>query len=368
MENQNQNQNQNENNNKNENQNQNENQNENNNKNQNENQNEDLYELRKDYFFERYVIVSTERERRPLPNKRRIIRTETKNNKKIDEECVFCVGNEHLTSKETYRLEDQNDPKKWKIRIVLNKYPAIKTIENTKEDQNGIVYTTKKPIGTHEVIIETTDHSQQIDEFSVDQMEELVHVYCLRLKELYEPKEVKYVSLFKNAGPGSGASQPHAHSQIVSMNLIPPIIKEKMDAFEKHPNGYVQVVEQEKNSQRFCYGNDSFVLITPFASFYRCQALILPITKIPSMIELTKPQKRDLADVLVQAYQGLRDLQTPYNVIFHNAPKNCKNFHFHVDIIPRMSSFAGFEYGTGFSISSFIPEVAAQYFRKKDEK
>ena len=195
-------------------------------------------ELRKDYLLNRWVVIATERSRRPTDfSKQKPEASPTAG-------CPMCVGNEHLTPpavmlylKEKGEVKKTQDPlvgerpKNWLIRCIPNLYPAFSppkqpqdTAEIFKNESFG------DAIGAHEVIIESPNHNDSPADMELPQLELVIHAYIDRFKELSEKPYVKYVSIFRNSGKEAGASLSHAHSQIIATPMVPAIIQEELDA------------------------------------------------------------------------------------------------------------------------------------------
>ena len=195
-------------------------------------------ELRKDYLLNRWVIIATERSRRPTDFAKQ--KTETAQ----ITVCPMCVGNEHLTPPAVMLYLKENDginvtqdplvgerPKNWLVRVIPNLYPAF----SPPKQPEDIIQILKSEclgnaIGSHEVIVESPNHDEGPADAELPQLELVIHAYIDRLKELSAKSYIKYVSIFRNFGKEAGASLSHAHSQIIATPMVPSRVQEELDA------------------------------------------------------------------------------------------------------------------------------------------
>lgn len=309
-------------------------------------------ELRKDYFLDRWVIVSTGRGARPNDFE--------KDKVEIDEKkCLFCPGNEKETPKEIGRLEKDG---KWYVRWFPNKYPIT-----AKEGDSSIIdhgfFKFSAGFGEHEIIVELPDHDKQLHDVSVEHLAEVLKVYAERVKELDMHNE--YVALFKNYGREGGTSLVHSHTQICSVNIIPPDIIEKVEKSHKDDKClYCDVLFIEKCSDRRVFENENFVSFCPYASRFNYELWIMPKNHIKRLEDLDDKMFSELAELLKSALVKLGEKNIPYNFVLHYAPKG-KDLHMHIEIMPRIAKWAGFELGTGIIVNHVLPEDAAKWYRSE---
>lgn len=183
-------------------------------------------ELRKDYILNRYVLVSASRGKRPHQFAERVVETVT------SADCFFCPGNENLTPPEIMRIPDEKGG--WKIRVFPNKFAAAELNGNYNIRTDNKYYTFSDGYGKHEVIAETNDHSKQLSDLSEDEIKDVLKVYVNRISEISKIKGIKYVCVFKNHGNDAGTSIVHSHTQVIGINLIPPLVQEELDAVKKY--------------------------------------------------------------------------------------------------------------------------------------
>jgi UDPglucose--hexose-1-phosphate uridylyltransferase len=309
-------------------------------------------ELRKDYFLNRWVILSEKRGKRPSQFVE-VSPTAIK-------ECVFCPGSENLTPPELFRVEKDG---KWKLRVIPNKFSAVDPSGDANIQTHNQFYTFGGDHGKHEVIIETNEHEKKFGDLTVEDIVELMKVYSARINELKKDFLAKYVCVFKNQGKAAGASLAHTHSQIVSFSLMPPVVNEKIDAMKRYPScPYCQIIKTEKDSHRRCYENANCVAFTPYASRFNNEIWVFPKNHLRVFEDFNDSVYQDMAWIIKQACMKLESINSPYNIEWYYSPNN-ENLHFHAEISPRTQIWAGFEIGFGITINDISPEQAARFYR-----
>ena len=337
-------------------------------------------ELRHDPIQKRWVIIASERGRRPddFPRLEQNM---------PDGFCPFCEGNESKTPPEItairYSGRGPNAPG-WQVRVVPNKFPALR-IEGDL-DRKGIgIHDRMNGVGAHEVIIETPRHDLTMADMPVDDLSRVLWMYRERLVDLLRDSRFKYILIFKNCGSAAGASLAHPHTQIIATPVTPLTLAEELTSARDHYRYkerclFCDVIEQEVEAgDRIVISNDRFVAIAPYASRFPFEMFLAPRHHHHSFAEISDGMIHDLAitlkEVLWRIKRCLND--PPYNFLIHTSP-NVKvipkrtaywdtinvDFHWHIEIIPRLTRIAGFEWGTGFYINPTAPEEAAKYLRE----
>jgi len=324
-------------------------------------------ELRRDPVIGRWVIISTERGRRPIgygePEK-----------KKSAGFCPFCLGNEEKTPPEIFAFRCQgtapNTPG-WTVRVVPNKFPALQ-IEGALSRKAEGIYDKMNGIGAHEVIIETPDHDKETSQLDELSMRQVLTAFRERILDLKKDVRFRYIVVFKNHGESAGASLEHSHSQLIATPIIPKRVSEELDGGKRHYDlkercVFCDIVEQEtSDGKRMVIENDGFVVFCPFAARFPFETWLLPRTHVAAFERITDGEISLLASTLKETLTRLNiALNNPsYNYILHSAP--CKTpdleyYHWHLEIIPKLTRVAGFEWGTGFYINPTLPEDAAEF-------
>ena len=328
-------------------------------------------ELRKDPIVGRWVIISTERGKRPsdfsgTPKRR----TESKL-------CPFCPGNESATPPEILAFRpNSSEPNKpgWTLRVISNKYPALR-IEGDLNREGVGIFDKMNGVGAHEVIIETPEHEKDLVDISPQQMEDVIWAYLNRCIDLKKDRRFRYTLIFKNQGEAAGASLEHSHSQLIATPIVPKRVIEEIEGAGKY-YGYKErcvfcdMIKQEiGDNERVVIKNSSFISFEPFAPRFPFETWILPIKHSPAFEDTKKEDVPLLASILQETLKRLAKAlnNPPYNYILHTSPIDgyaTQEYHWHIEIMPKLTRVAGFEWGTGFYINPTTPEDAANYLKE----
>jgi UDPglucose--hexose-1-phosphate uridylyltransferase len=327
-------------------------------------------ELRRDPVTGRWVIIATERAKRPSAF---IDSTPTN---KIDAVNPFKPGNEAMTPPEVlaYRPpgSEPNSPGWW-VRVTPNKYPALEAEGEIRRVGLGM-YDMMNGIGAHEVVIETPDEGVQLGDMAPEQVQEAIWAYRDRAVALRKDPRFQYVLIFKNYGTQAGASIWHSHSQIIALPIVPKNVQEKIEGARRYYDYkercvFCDMIHQERNDgARVVMENEEFIAFCPYASRFPFEIFILPKSHACFFSDITKSDVTHLADLLQKTLHKLKlAVNDPaYNMIIHTTPMNLgpvPYFHWHIEILPALSRVAGFEWGSGFFINPVPPEDAARYLR-----
>lgn len=337
-------------------------------------------ELRKDFLLDRWVVIATDRARRPTDF------AKSRKEQAPQGVCPMCPGNEQMTPpavlvylKSNGEIVKDRDTdvlrhKNWLIRCVPNLYPAFAPPKQTADEldiMKSDVF--GSAIGHHEVLVESPRHDTHPADAELPQLVHVVNGYIDRLGELSAKPYVKYVSIFRNHGADAGASLSHAHSQLIAMPYVPSIVDEEigacMDFWSQHQHCFFSdLIERESNSQRLVVENGQFMVLAPYASVNPMEFWILPKRHQANPLNLTDSEKESFASTLKATLKALKDLvnDPPYNYGIHlsinKEDENC--YHWHLEVYPRLSVWAGFEKSTGTYINTIPPETAAAELRK----
>ena len=326
-------------------------------------------ELRKDPITGRWVVVSTERQKRPMD-----FRFE-KATAIGREHCPFCPGREHVTPPEVlaYRHNGAANGPGWDLRVVPNKFPALR-VEGTLDREGEGMFDRMSGIGAHEVIIETTDHDKGFASMSELEIERVLWAFRDRVLDLKNDIRFRYILLFKNHGAAAGATLEHGHSQLIALPIVPDFVREELDGAQRHYKDkercvFCDIVRQEITAgRRLIHENADIVALAPYASRVPFETWLLPRSHGSRFEESPRHVFESLARMLKSVVARLdRALEhPPYNLIIHSAPFSEDAgafFHWHVELMPRIARLAGFEWGSGFYINPTSPEEAAEVLR-----
>ena len=327
-------------------------------------------ELRKDPVVNRWVIISTERAKRPI---RHSVTTEASD---IDQ-CPFCAGNENMTPPEVLVFRDQSNPsssRNWTVRVVPNKYPALVPDGSGVEiaDEN---YEVRDGIGAHEVIIESPRHVVDVALLSETQIAAVLQAYRHRMVDLRADKRLRYILVYKNQGGEAGATLEHIHSQLIGLPIIPKQILEEINGSKDYYEAnkrcvFCDILRKETDvRERVVIENARFIVICPFAPRFPYETWILPKTHSPFFERNAQQDDRDLAAILRETLIRLnRSLGSPaFNYFIHSNPLNQSEnhyYHWHMEILPKLIQVGGFEWGSGSHINTVTPEQSARLLRE----
>jgi UDPglucose--hexose-1-phosphate uridylyltransferase len=327
-------------------------------------------ELRKDPVYGRWIIISTERSKRPSD----FMGQEPP--KKKGGFCPFDIGNEDKTPPEVMAVREPGsrpDTPGWSVRVVPNKFPALQ-IEGSLNRRGEGIYDKMHGIGAHEVIIETTDHDQEMSQFTAEHLHTLLDVYRDRVMDLRKDDRFKYILIFKNQGEAAGASLEHSHSQLIATPIIPRRVIDELKGSRQHFELkerciYCDIVNQELTTgKRIISENNRFVSFEPFAPRFPFETWLMP--KVHDAHFDNHPEHYgELASILKDTLTRINRALNwpPYNFVLHTAPcqdPQLEHYHWHFEIMPKLTKVAGFEWGSGFYINPTPPEDAAEFLRQ----
>jgi UDPglucose--hexose-1-phosphate uridylyltransferase len=340
-----------------------------------------MSELRWDPLKQHWVIIATERGRRPLDFHRETVPcTMTA--------CPFCYGNEGKTPSEIFAIRPAAPPNtpNWKVRVIPNKYPLLRVEGELKSRGYGL-YDVMDGIGAHEVIIETPDHDRGMADLAPDELTDVLKAYRARFLDLRQDFRLRYMVLFKNHGKLAGATLHHSHSQLIAVPLTPPVaateLKVCRDFFSaKERCIFCELIDFELAcGERIVKEFPNYIIATPYASCSPFELRLYPRQHGYDFARLGDAELAELAvalkDMLLRLKVVLKD--PPYNFILHTAPPTHPrpgkpgywsslqyDYHWHIELIPRLNQMAGFEWGTGFFINHTSPEDAALFLREAE--
>lgn len=325
-----------------------------------------MSELRQDPLTGRWTIIGSERAGRPNEFFEESVRLSAGS-------CPFCAGNEHETPAPLVSYPASGP---WQVRVVPNKYPAV-AMCNGAPKSNGA----KPPAlvrqpgwGMHEVIIESPRHVVSMSELTVDEAGLVFRAYRDRLQALRGVGGLQYVQIFKNVGPAAGASMEHAHSQLIALNRVPEAIEQEMACFceasEKHGKPLLETVigEEMAAGQRIVAATERYVAFCPWASRFAYEVCVAPRKQQASYEAVKDAELGEIAGLVRDVIGRIeRALGVPaYNFFLHTQPfdtRRCDHYHWHIEIFPRVTKTAGFEWSTGCFINPVPPEAAAETLR-----
>ena len=327
-------------------------------------------ELRQNRFTKEWVIIATERAKRP---KDMVVLRAPRALPSFDPKCPFCPGNEKATPPEVLRVAAANDSR-WLVRVVPNKFAALqpelvphRVVERSHRTVNGF--------GVHEVVIETSDHSQVTALMPDTQVASVFRALKARCTDLSLDSRIANIIIFKNHGVDAGTSLEHPHSQLIATPVISSQVRSRLHEALRHYDEFGECIfcsavqEELQDKARLVMATDHFVALEPFASFTPFCTHIYPRRHMANFADISAEEINDLAHVLrlvlAKLYYGLHD--PDFNFTIRSAPAECSGvnyYHWYVSIIPRLTRVAGFELGSGMYINTVLPEAAAEFLRE----
>lgn len=305
-------------------------------------------EIRKDYIQDKYVIIAPRRVQqgrthdieRPVAvspiGKRAMVFTPEALKK---ERILLTVGPE----------------KKWRIKVIPNKYPAV-----SKSFPHAY--------GQHEIVVETPDPEPELEDLPVEHIAEILEVYARRTMAISRDPRIEYILIFKNNGGVAGQSLQHAHSQIFATEFMPPHLldkSQKQQAYKLKTGRcvYCDVIKKESKGPRKIYVDRHIIAFCPYASTYNYEVWIMPMRHLDNITDLNPHERREWAGVLKKILKKISKLNLPYNYYFHQVIHDTDQ-HFYMKIVPRGSVWAGVEIGSGIVINPIPPEEAAKFYKQ----
>ena len=288
--------------------------------------------------------------------------------------CPLCPGHEAETPPELWRLPAA-DGASWAVRVVPNKFAVLAPSAGSgQEREEATLFRERSGIGHHELIVESPEHDRRMAEMSPTEVTRVLDAYHARYQALRGDPGVAYVVVFKNRGTRAGASLAHPHSQIVATPMAPLALEHRIARARSHhaETGrclYCDLVEAEAGAgDRVVAKTEGFLVYCPFASSVPYETWIAPWRHQPSFGHTSAAERTELGDVLGSTLRALDGaLERPdFNLILHTAPVADEGepyYLWHLQILPRTTTLAGFELGTGIPINSRLPEDAASSLR-----
>ena len=330
---------------------------------------EAVSELRQDFATREWVVIATERAKRPH------LFTSARGEGEVsawDENCPFCPGNELRTAPEVFKIEGTQSS--WRVRVVPNKYPALTPEGSTTRKVEEEFFRRIEGVGVHEVIIESPLHNGLLALLDEAQIEQVLFTYRARYNALKPLPFIRFVSIFRNQGERAGTSLRHPHSQLVGTPVAPPYIRRKLETALQYYDDmgtclYCDLFHHELEvGKRIVVETESFMVFHPYASRSPFETWIAPKKHQTSFGLISDEELPELAGVLKDILRRLyKSLNNPdFNYVICSSPTEDEYnqyYDWHIVIIPRLTTPAGFEMGSGIYINTALPEETAEFMR-----
>jgi len=336
----------------------------------------EITELRQDVVTGRWVLISTRRGKRPQEYR-------VKERPPITpiSECPFESPKAGGNAPAVLVFDAKGRPtheegNKWRVRVIPNKFPVL-------EDHDGVcaekvvrgLESTIPGIGKHEVII-TKDHKRDIGDLPTSEVSLVARAWRDRMREIAKDECIQYVLVFQNHGKDAGASVQHPHSQLIALPIVPPDVARSLEGsklYYARAKSCVHcdiVAHERKTKTRIVGETNEYVVLTPYAPHAPFEIRIIPKEHKSDFRLLDDAGLDAFADVLKKSIRVIGQSlgAFSYNLFIHTAPVgkgNHEHYHWHVEILPKSSTHAGVEFGTGILVLSVDPETVAAHFRAK---
>jgi len=334
-----------------------------------------LGELRKDYFTNRIVLTSSEKNELPK------LRKEDKHiakKKSIEPKCSLCPGNEKKTKPADMVLvqkegalikmsDEEDDPVKgWIIRVIPSNKPAVTPTPEPAYSDRPLY--SEPSHGHHYIMITSPNHYEDFTKMSIEQLINVLTSMQDKVRGLYSQKKVSYVAVVMNMGKEASAKYDHPHLEIITLPCLPPIIEQEALAAQKSMNELgicpmCAVINVEVGGPRQILATENFAAIAPWASSQSYEFWIIPKTHKTSFLKSTQKEISDLALILRCTLGGMsKALDTPpFNLVFHlsSEKKTTRQLHWHIEVYPQKSRLGGLEKGMGVYFNQIKPEQVA---------
>ncbi len=330
-----------------------------------------MSELRQDPTTEEWVIITTERLKRPSD----LVHVKTRAQLlDYSQSCPFCPGNEHMTPPATLSYQ-KLDKSGWRLRVISNQFPALKPEGNTTRKIECGLFMSLDGVGIHEVVIEAPEHNKTIAMQNNTGIIDLLSAYRERYLSVSQMPFVKLVMIYKNYGEMAGTTLEHSHSQLLATSIMPKHMRIQYEIAARYydntgQNLYTDIIKRELESgKRLIMETKSFVAFHPFASHSSFETWIVPKSPQSSFGNITTTDIEELAPVLKTILRKLSSgLGNPdFNYVIDSAPVDDENkdyYLWHIRIFPRLIEQVGFELGSGINLNTALPEETAKFMRE----
>lgn len=279
--------------------------------------------------------------------------------------CPFCAGNESRTPPHVLRVPDAEDAA-WRARIVPNCFPLVAHAPAAAASLAAV----RPAHGVHDVVVESPRHVRSILQIDPPAWCDAWELVRRRLDMLAGRNDLAWAHVFKNSGPRAGASLEHVHSQLVGLDFVPPVVRRELEAATAHP--FAALIDRAAAEERIVAAAGGLVALVPTAPRQPYETWILPIAPAPHFHAADPGHVAALADLTQSIVARLGRLApgADYNWWLHQAPfaraadQSTPGWHWHLEILPRINDFAGFELGTGCHITTLPGSESARLLRE----
>lgn len=329
-----------------------------------------MHVLRKDPLLGRWIAVLSDSQT-PAYYKASI-------NPADEAPCVLCPGREKETKPEITAIR-QGD--RWVVRVIPNFVPIFQ-VEGEVNRKGVGMYDMMNSIGANEIIVDSPEHDKPPEELGPEHLLKVLRLYRERISDMERDSRIRQVMVLKSTGKFAGARYSHSYSELAATPVIPKRLKDELDnskqyyAFKERCIFCDIIREELRTGDRVICESREFISFIPFAPNFPFEFWILPKKHNCTFGEINAAELEDLSGMLVTMLKKLRKtLKEPaYNYFIHTAPNRIprrdhwhtlgEDFHWHIEVLPRLLMESGFELGSEFYILTTSPEDAAKYLRE----
>ncbi len=329
-----------------------------------------MQELRQNIVTKEWVIIASERARRPHAFAEPAHHQLTSRHPPFDPDCPFCPGNEELDLEiERIPLHAEN----WQVRAVYNRYPALRKEATLSRTFKG-VQRCISGVGHHELIVQHTRHNTSLGLMSPAEAHTVLTMLYQRGWAIQADGRIEHIIYFENHGERAGASLVHPHTQIIALPVVPQNIRNRIEEARRYFDDTgecatcVMLNDELRQNARVIVDSPHFAAFVLYAALSPMHVWIVPKRHGISYLFTTEEERADLARTICIILNriAIRLNDPAYNLVFRTAPikeMNSTYLHWYVTIVPRLSRMAGFEMGTGMFINPTLPEECAVFLR-----
>lgn len=322
--------------------------------------------FRKDPFGRAWVLLSPERGLEPSDY----------GSVEPGPECSpLSPGNEGRVGTEIAAVRPSStavDSPDWRMRAIRHPAQLVRS-KPISVDSGDELFKQVAALGHHEIIVEHPDARERLETMTPSHLTEVLRFYRDRIELASSSPGIKHVQLTRNVGRAAGALFDHPYAQLLAVPVTNRWVEEEEQVAAEHHERhgtclFCAVLKRElEQRERIVTQNDDFVAFAPFAAKTPFETWILPRAHGSSYRGVAANSLPHLADILQVVVRGLNNAlnNPPYNLTMHTLTNtNQPHFHWHIEILPRLTNQAGFDWGTGFFVNPTLPEDAVRFLRE----
>jgi UDPglucose--hexose-1-phosphate uridylyltransferase len=332
-----------------------------------------MHELRKDILLGRWVEVLSE----SLAPSDYVLDL---HNTPPADTCALCPGREHETPHEITSIRMPGG-RRWWVRALPSLQPLFQ-IEGDLGRRGVGIYDRMNNIGANEILVESPEHTTRPEDMGLDQMVRVITLYRDRIADLEKDSRLRYILIYKDSGKNAGEVFSHPVSFLMATPVIPKTVKDELDSAKqyftyKERCVFCDIINEElRAGDRVILESRYFIAFCPYASQFPFESWIIPKRHTCAFQEILHEEIEDMGMILMSVLKKVRKIfhNPPFNYFIHTAPNMIprrnhwhtlgEDYHWHLEIMPRLMTTSGFEWGSGFYILPTSPENAAKYLRE----